>query len=403
MNGKLAIDGGTPVFAEKKAMDYAPAWPIPHPETEQRLIEIYRSGKWGGNKTYEQKLMTEFAAMQGAKYSVWMCNGTTTLECALLALGVGPGDEVIVPGVTWIATATAALYCGATPVIVDIDPDTLCIDPAKIEEAITPRTKAIIPVHVFSAVADMEKIMAIARKHHLYVIEDCAHAHGAKQKGKGVGSIGDVGSFSFQLSKLMTGGEGGCCTSNDEKIHERIFRLSHIGNSYLHPGTHAEADLLCRQYRLTEFQAVIIYDQLKHLPEEMAKREANAQLMRKLIEDVPGIQMQKSSYSDDVRAYYFIIFLLQLEELRDGVDREQIFKALEAEGLFLHTGWGCPLYKSLSWNIPEDKFIKHDTDICEEVMSKRLMAAMHTFFLADSWVIEKSAEVLRKVLSAYAK
>ena len=400
---KLAIDGGTPVFAGKKAGDYVPAWPIPHPETEQKLIDVYRSGKWGGSKTYEQLLMTEFAALQDAKYSAWMCNGTTTLECALLALGVDPGDEVIVPGVTWIATATAPLYCGATPVIVDIDPDTLCIDPVKIEEAITPRTKAIMPVHVFSALADMDKIMAIARKHHLYVVEDCAHAHGAKQHGKGVGSIGDVGSFSFQLSKLMTAGEGGCCTSNDENIHERIFRLSHIGNSYLHPGTRAESDLLCRQYRFTEFQAAIIYDQLRHLPEEMAKREANAQLMRKLLHDVPGIRMQKSSASDDVRAYYFITFLLQLEELRDGVNREQIFKALEAEGLSLGTGWGCPLYQSLAWNIPEDKFIKRDTENCEAVMSKRIMAAMHTLFLAESWVIEKSAEALRKVLTAYAK
>lgn len=399
----LAIDGGSPVFAGKKALDCVPVWPTPHPETQQRLVEIFRSGKWGGCKTYEQKLMTEFAALQDAKYSAWMCNGTTTLECALLALGVGPGDEVIVPGVTWIATATAPLYCGATPVIVDIDPNTLCIDPVKIEEAITPRTKAIIPVHLFSALADMEKIMAMARKHNLYVIEDCAHAHGAKQHGQGVGSFGEAGSFSFQLSKLMTAGEGGCCTSNDEKIHERIFRLSHIGNSYLHPGTRAEPDLLCRQYRFTEFQAAIIYDQLKHLPEEMARREANAQLMRKLLLDVPGVRMQKSSAPDDVRAYYFIVFLLQLEELRDGVSREQIFKALDAEGLSLGTGWGCPLYKSLAWNIPEDQFIKRDTENCEEVMSKRLMAAMHTLFLAESWVVEKCAEALRKVLTAYAK
>ena len=214
----LAIHGGTPVFGGKQMMSLIPPWPPRYPETEEKLIEVYRSGLWGGCKKYEEMLMTEFAAFQNARYSVWMVNGTVTLECALRALGIGPGDEVIVPGVSWIATAEAPLYVGATPVIVDIDPETCCIDPKRIEEAITPRTRAIIPVHLFSAVADMDAINAIARKHDLVVVEDCAHAHGAKQHGKGVGSLGEIGSFSFQLSKLMTGGEGGCCTTNSEDL-----------------------------------------------------------------------------------------------------------------------------------------------------------------------------------------
>ncbi|MBR2372873.1 MAG: aminotransferase class I/II-fold pyridoxal phosphate-dependent enzyme, partial [Lentisphaeria bacterium] len=130
----LAINGGSPVFGEKNIADYMPQWPIPHPETEEKLIKLYRSGQWGMCSEYEQKLIAAYAEYQGTKHSIWMTNGTVTLECALLALGIGPGDEVIVPGISWLATAEAPIYVGATPVIVDVDPDTICIDPKKIEE-----------------------------------------------------------------------------------------------------------------------------------------------------------------------------------------------------------------------------------------------------------------------------
>lgn len=404
MMQRLAIAGGTPVFSGDRPMtSYVPTWPIPYPETETKLIAAYRSGVWGFHGPYVHKLSTEFAAAQGAEYSVWMSNGTTTLECSLLALGVGPGDEVIVPGVTWIATATAPLYCGATPVLVDIDPETLCIDPAKIEEAITSRTKAIIPVHLFSAMADMDKIMAIARKHHLFVVEDCAHAHGGAQHGRGAGSIGNTGSFSFQLSKLMTAGEGGCVTTNDEELYDRIFRLSHIGNSPLHPGTKTDPSLLCHQYRITEFQAVIIYDQLQHLRELSARRKAGAERLNGLLRDIPGIRMQRSSYPDDVRAYYFPTLLLDPAGLKPGIDRETVMAALNAEGLSFNIGWGFPLYKTVAWNIPENRYVRKNTPVCEEVMLKQLLVFGHVQLLAAPEVIERIAEAIRKVMNAYTR
>ena len=400
---KLAIDGGTPVFQQGELAKLVPVWPPAYPETEQKLLEIYRSGKWGLCGQYEQLLMTEFAAFQDAKYAVWMCNGTTTLECALLALGVGPGDEVIVPGVTWIATAEAAIYVGATPVIVDIDPETLCLDPVKFEEAITPRTKAVIPVHLYSAIADMDKINAIAKKHGIHVIEDCAHAHGAKQHGKGTGSLSEYGSFSFQLSKLMTAGEGGCLTTNDEHLADLAFRLSHIGNSRFHPKDPLQTGLECHQYRFTEFQAAIIYDQLQHQAECRAKRRAGVKLICDILKDIPAIQLQKSSYDDDERDYYFLTFLLQKEYLKEGIDRTWIFNALRAEGTPLGGGWGKPLYKSPAWNIPEDRFIKHDTGVCEDVMANRLMATLHGLLLAEPAVLTRWAEGVRKVMLAAMK
>ena len=398
---KLAVNGGTPLFAEQITAN-APTWPPIFPETEAKLIEVYRSGKWGLRGTYEKLLMEEFAQYQTAKYCEWMCNGTTTLECAMLALDIGPGDEVIVPGITWIATAEAPLYCGATPVIVDVDPDTICIDPKRIEEAITPRTKAIIPVHLYSALADMDAINAIAKKHNLAVVEDCAHAHGAKQHGKGAGSIGDIGSFSFQLSKLMTAGEGGCTTTNDLRLHDRLFRLSHIGNSILPENPPLEKGLICHQYRFTEFQAAIIYDQLQHMPEMTRTRQDNMQYLFDMIKDTPGIRPQKSAFEDDERSYYFVTFLLQKDELRDGVTYADISKALWAEGLGLGTGWGKPLYSSIAWNVPEDKYIKMDTPNCEDIMANRILCTMHTMAM-DRSIVEKAGLIINKVMPHFTK
>ena len=399
---RLAIEGGTPVFGGKNAGDFAPPWPIPFPETEKILVDVFRSGKWGGTGPYEQKLMTEFAAWQGAKYSAWMANGTVTLECALIALGVGPGDEVIVPGVSWIATAEAPLYVGATPVIVDIDPETLCIDPARIEEAITPRTKAIIPVHLFSAVADMEKIMAIARKHGLFVVEDCAHAHGAGQHGIGVGSFGEYGSFSFQWSKLMTGGEGGCCTANDENLIDRVFRASHIGGSIIHPGEAPEMGMICHQYRFTEFQAAIIYVQLQHQNELKRQRAAAMKRIAERIRETPGVKLQKSSYSDDERAYYFPTILLDRKRLKPGIDRESVMKALAAEGVSFNIGWGFPLYRMKVWNVPADRYVKHDTPVCEETMFQSVLVCSNQMLLAGAEVADKIGEAIDKVMREYA-
>ena len=234
------------------------------------------------------------------------------------------------------------------------------------------------------------------------MIEDCAHAHGTKQKGRGIGSFGKVGSFSFQLSKLMTAGEGGCCTTDDEELCDRIHRLSHIGSSQQHPETAPDPSLMCHQYRFTEFQAAIIYDQLAHQKEVFAKRKANGTLMAELIRDVPGIEMQKSAYADDERGYYFLTLLLKLDELHKGVDRKTIHDALEAEGFPSFYGWGAPLYKHPAWNIPQSQYILRDTPHCEELMYKRVLAKMHNVLLADRECIEKTAEAIRKVMTAYA-
>jgi len=219
---KLAIAGGAAVRAEPY-----PEWPHGDDEDVAAVEEVVRGGRWGGFPEPGPKASAfeeAFAAYQGARYGVLMSNGTVTMEVALKALGIGWGDEVIIPALTFAATVYAPIAAGALPVIVDVTPDRWTIDPALVEAAITPRTRAIMPVHLGHQMADMDRLMEIARSHSLSVVEDCAHAHGQRWNGEGAGCIGDFGSFSHQSSKIMTAGEGGSLLTNDERL-ARLARL----------------------------------------------------------------------------------------------------------------------------------------------------------------------------------
>ena len=202
----LAIQGGSPVRTRP-----FPQWPEFGEKERASLCRALDNGSWGGFPAPNREaagFAEKFAAAHNARYGICAANGTVTLEVALRAGGIRAGDEVIVPPYTWIATASAPVYLNAVPVFADIDPETYCLDPDRVEEAITDRTRAIIPVHLGCTFADMDRIMDIARRHDLIVIEDCAHMHGGKWNGQGAGSLGHMGSFSFQSSKLLTAGEG---------------------------------------------------------------------------------------------------------------------------------------------------------------------------------------------------
>src|SRR5256885_5114459 len=211
---ELAIAGGAPVRAEPY-----PEWPLGDDEDVAAVEEVVRSGRWGGFPEPGPKAVAfeeAFAAYQGARYGVLMANGTVTMEVALKALGIGWGDEVIIPALTFAATVYAPMAAGALPVIVDVTPETWTIDPALVEAAITPRTRAIIPVHLGHQMADMDRIMEIARSHSLGVVEDCAHAHGQRWNGEGAGCIGEFGSFRHQSSENMAAGGGGPLLADHE-------------------------------------------------------------------------------------------------------------------------------------------------------------------------------------------
>jgi dTDP-4-amino-4,6-dideoxygalactose transaminase len=259
MPEKLAVHGGAP--AKHKPF---PNWPQYDQGEEKALLEVLHSGVWWrtpGTQTlaFEEK----FAAYQQAAYGVACTNGTAALEIAIAALGIGLGDEVIVPDFTFVASASAVLFVGAMPVLVDVDPGTLCIDTAKIEAAITPRTKAIVAVHIAGHPADLDRLKEIARIHNLFLIEDSSHAHGSEWKGHKVGSIGTVGTFSFQASKLMTAGEGGMVITNNEDLAVRIRSVHDCGRMpdqwfYSHY-------IYGSNYRLSEWQGAVLSQQLSRL------------------------------------------------------------------------------------------------------------------------------------------
>lgn len=403
---KLAIDGGTPVFSE--APKSIPAWPPANPEVAAKLSELYLSRKWSFYGAQEVLFNEKFAEYTGAKQSVMMANGTVTLECAMRAFGIGRGDEVIVPAHTWLATGTSVVSCGATPVVVDIEPDTLCMDPAAFEAAITPKTKAVIPVHLFGSMADMDKIMPIARKHGLRVIEDCAHAHGGFWDGKHVGTIGDVGSFSFQQTKIMACGEGGACITNDLELADVLGRLSHIGYArgakQGERGTPPPMGLVCENYRVTDFQALILLSQLEQLREDTRKREDGAEFIRKRLNALPGLRVQARGRLTTVQSYYVYCMMVDPAQLKDGIGRTEVLNALHAEGLAdIGESWGAPMYKQRLWTVPENLYRIESNQVAEDIVFNQLMASSLMWLMADHDDLENYCAAFEKVMQAYSR
>jgi dTDP-4-amino-4,6-dideoxygalactose transaminase len=337
---KLAIDGGTPV-RDANTRSWV-QWPIYDETEEKALLDVLRSGQWwyvGGEQGAAAE--QEFAASQDAKYAVACANGTVALEIVLRALGVGCGDEVIVPPYTFVATASAVLAVGATPVFVDIQGDTWNIDPLLIEPAITSRTKAIIPVHIAGRPADMDAILDIAKRHSLYVIEDAAQAHGAAWRGTRVGALGHLGTFSFQASKNVNAGEGGMIVSNDEELADAAWSVTNVGR--VRSGRWYEHRVLGGNYRLTEFQSAILRTQLARLPEQTARRAENATYLRSLLASVPGILLAYHDPRITTHANHLFTFRV-VPDYFGGKSHEEFLAALEAEGIPCSAGY-VPLYK----------------------------------------------------------
>jgi dTDP-4-amino-4,6-dideoxygalactose transaminase len=318
--------GGTPV----RTSDY-PSWPIWDDGERAALLGVLDAGGWWhGNGDVAATMASEFASFHGAHFGLAMTNGTHTLEAALAASGVGEGDEVIVPGMTFIASASAALAVNATPIIVDVDADTLCIDPQAVEAAITPRTKAVVAVHVAGAAADLDELVRLCDAHDLVLIEDCAHAHGTSWRGRGVGSWGDFGSFSMQRSKLMTAGEGGVLICNDEALRDRAWAYADCGRVkgewFYHHTTYGS------NMRMTEWQGAVLRAQLGRFPEQNRRRNDNALALNAALEEIPGIRPQRRDPRMDSQGYYCYVFHYDREHFA-GLPLREFEAALAAEGI----------------------------------------------------------------------
>lgn len=335
-SSKPAILGGPSAWDTKKW----PTWPIWNPETdEKQVLEVLRSGVWSRAQVVTQ-FEKEWANALNAKRCLAVVNGTNALVTTINQMNIKGGDEVLVPPYTFIATVSSILSNGAMPVFVDIDPETFQIDPAKIEAKITPRTKAIIAVHILGLPADMDRIMAIAKKHNLLVIEDACQAHLAEYGNQKVGSIGDAGCFSFQNSKNLPIGEGGAVVSNNDQFMDRCFSYTNFGNPYgtavgaVSTGSVTQGTKL----RFTEYQAAIGLAQMKRLPEQTNLRHENAQYLKSLIKDIPGIIPYKLYEKVNKGAFHLFPFRFQKEGFK-GLSREIFLKALQAEGVPCSSGY----------------------------------------------------------------
>lgn len=331
----LAIKGGAPVRNRP-----FPQWPVRDQTDEEAVAAVVRSGVWGLGGELVPEFERRFAAFQGAKHGVVACNGTVTLQIALTALGVGPGDEVIVPAYTFFATAAAVFHVGAMPVIVDVDPNTLCLDTQALEAAITPRTACIVPVHVAGNPCDLDAICVIAARHHLPVLEDAAQAHAARWNGRGVGSIGDLGSFSFQSTKNLAAGEGGILITNNEFLADLCRAYRNCGRW---EGKTGARPVLGWDFRMTELQAALLLSQLKRLEAQAQTRDANGRYLTGLLQDIPGIAPAWRDPRVTRHAYHLFMFRVNKEIW--SVSLDSFVQALAAEGVPCSTGY-LPLYRA---------------------------------------------------------
>ncbi len=323
---KLAILGGEAI--KKKPF---PEWPQYDQREEKALMEVLHSKVWWrtpGTKTleFEQK----FAQYHQAKHGIACTNGTAALEIAMAALGIGLGDEVIVPSFTFVATASAVLFTGAMPVMVDVDPETYCIDVDQVEAAVTARTKAIIAVHVAGHPADLDRLQEVARIHNLYLVEDSSHAHGSEWKNRKIGAIGKVGTFSFQASKLLTAGEGGVIVTNDDDLEVRLRSVHDCGRM---PNQWFYSHFIYgSNYRLSEWQGAVLTQQLSRLDDQAAIRSKNAAYLNRALAEIPGIRPQKLDKRVTRHGQYCYIFHYDKTAF-EGLPTVKFIEALNAEGI----------------------------------------------------------------------
>jgi len=313
-----------------------PSWPI-YDESEIKALEnVIKSGNWwcGAPGMHQGenlwKFQDEFAKFQETKHCIAVCNGTVAIEAALMALDIGWGDEVIVSDYTFVASASAVVATNAVPIFCDIDPETLVLDVNKVEQLITPRTKAIIPVHLGGNPVEMDALLEIAQKYKLYVIEDCAHAHGSRYKGKRLGNWGDAGAFSFQASKVITAGEGGAIICNSDELAQKIYTYIDCGRK---PNAHAYKHYSYgTNYRMTEYQAAILLAQLKRFPTQHELRNMNARYLMKELNKIDGIKVMKPTPGASELGWYIYPIIFEPNKF-GGLNKSQFYKKLNRGGI----------------------------------------------------------------------
>jgi perosamine synthetase len=357
-----ALLGGEPVRRTP-----FPSWPVADAREEQALVDLVRSGRWfRGEKV--GAFEAAYASLTGAKHCLATANGTSALITSLAALGIGAGDEVIVPPYTFVATVNAVLLLHALPVFVDSHRETFQVDARRIEAACTPRTRALIPVHLGGAAADLDTILELARRRDVAVIEDACQAHLAEWRGRKVGTYGTTGCFSFQASKNLNSGEGGAILTDDEALVEACYRFHNNSRGRRNTGSDFTYGSPGANLRMTEFQAALLLAQMTRLEAQSQTREQNAAYLTSLLKEIPGIAPARIHDGCTRNAYHLYMFRYDTEAFA-GLPRSVFLRALAAEGVPASAGYS-PLNK--------EPFL-------EEALSGPGFQAIHGKTRLDTW------------------
>ncbi len=398
----LALYGG------KKTVEKNFVWPVFDERDVNAVTQVAQSGQWGNPdcRGLVEKFEKEFAGYCDSRYAISCVNGSVALRLALIASGVKPGDEVIVPPYTFIATATIVIEANCVPIFVDIEPDTYNLDPTKIEAAITNRTKAIIPVHFAGQACNMDQIMEVASKHNLVVIEDAAHAHGGEYKGKKLGSIGHAGCFSFQSSKNLNAGEGGLVVTNDEKLYDIMNSLRNVGR--VKDGQWYEHHYIGCNYRITQFQAVLLSQQLTRLDDQTNLRDQNGKYLNVLLESVEGISPLTRGHGETIHTYHLYIFRYDKSKF-NGLSKKEFSEMLAAEGVPSFMGYPKPIYEQplfqkknfMCYAIPENvDYTKVHCPVAERACYEEAIWILQHAMLGTKEDMNQFVEAIKKIKQA---
>ncbi len=405
----LALHGATPVRTRPW-----PCWPQTTARTEQAALEVLRGGRWSvsgletdGSPAYDIRFAQAFARYNQAAHCIPTANGTSALMCAMQALGIGEGDEVIVPGLTWVSCANSVLAINAVPVIVDVDPFSLCLDPEAVRAAIGPRTRAVMAVHLYNAIADLDRLLAVCQEAGIHLIEDCAQAHGARWRGKRVGTLGTVGTFSMQNGKVLTSGEGGACICQDARLAERLYLLRTDGRRLLKqpaaPGRMSLEEVgqvFAQNFCLSEIQAAVLLSRLEDLDAENARREENAQRLRHLLGEVGGLGFQRTAPGTDAATLYH--FPVRLEGgVFERLDVERVAEALSAElGCWVHPTY-APLDRHPLLDHGDSRRLTHRPRVPAPL--RQAEAAWRSHVVLPHWLFLDDASAMADIAEAFAK
>ncbi len=399
-------------------------WPIINDDLLLALENVIRNrrwaltGYWSGHESYNRIFEKTFAEKNEISYCTTVTSGSTALMCALEALGIGIGDQVIIPALTWVATATAVLNVNAEPVLVDVDPKTYCIDPDLIEQAISNKTKAIIAVHLCGTMADMDKIMHIAGKYNIKVIEDNAQTHFSKWKDKYAGTIGDIGTFSFQQGKILTSGEGGAVVTDNYDLYMKIQQLrcdarayvDHRNFNYGDMEVEAVGSIHGTNYNLSEFQAAILLEQLKYVDSQNCLRNDNAKYLTNKLKEINGISLVESYENNTYQTYYGYPIKFDSKVFKN-INAEEMTRILSQEiglgSFYLHAFYPAihksPLFcpwrnKRYLSNISRDEeYWRSLSYPIAESANKSVIFLLHSLLLSDRKNLDMLVDSISKI------